>query len=89
MCSRNYTYIQYVRRHLEFASPAWSPWNETDKSTIEKVQIRAVNKISGLQGNTYEEKCLELGLETLEERRRKQDLAQACKILRGKDRDLI
>ena len=79
-------YIQYVRPHLEFASPAWSPWNETDKSTIEKVQIRAVNQISGLRGNTYEEKCIELGLETLEERRRKQDLAQAYKILSGKDR---
>ena len=79
-------YIQYVRPHLEFASPAWSPWNETDKSTIEKVQIRAVNQISGLRGNTYEEKCIELRLETLEERRRKQDLAQAYKILSGKDR---
>ena len=49
-------HIQYVRAHLEFASPAWSPWNETDKSTIEKVQIRAVNQISDLQGKTYEEK---------------------------------
>ena len=43
-------YVRHVRPHLEFASPAWSPWNETDKSTMEKVQIRAVNQISGLQG---------------------------------------
>ena len=52
---------------------------------IEKVQIRAVNCISGLQG-TYEEKCKELGLDTLEERRRKQDLLQTYKICNGKDR---
>ena len=52
---------------------------------IEKVQIRAVNCISGLQG-TYEEKCKELGLDTLEERRRKQDLLQTYKICNGKDK---
>ena len=46
------------------------------------MQIRALNCISGLlqlQG-TYEEKCRELGLDTLEERRRKQDLLQTYKI---------
>ena len=79
-------YVQYVRPHVEFASPAWSPWNETDKAVIEKVQIKAVNMISGLAGKTYEEKCLELGLETLEERRKKQDLLQTYKICSGKDR---
>ena len=78
-------YVQYVRLHLEFSSPAWSPWNEADKAMIEKVQIRAVNCISGLQG-TYEEKCKELGLDTLEERRRKQDLLQTYKICNGKDK---
>ena len=52
---------------------------------IEKVQIRAVNCISGLQG-AYEEKCKELGLDTLEERRRKQDLLQTYKICNGKDK---
>ena len=62
-------YVQYVRPHVEFASPAWSPWTEADKATIEKVQIRAVKMISGLSGTTYEEKCKELGLDTLEDRR--------------------
>ena len=78
-------YIQYVRPHVEFASPSWSPWNEADKTVIENVQKPAVNMISGLIGSTYEEKCRELGLESLEERRRKQDLLQAYKILSGKD----
>ena len=69
-------YVQYVRPHVEFASPAWSPWSETDKLVIENVQKRAVNVISGLTGTTYEEKCRELGLDTLEDRRNKQDLTQ-------------
>ena len=42
--------------------------------------------ISGLSGSSYKEKCLELGLETLEERRKQQDLLQTYKICNGKDR---
>jgi hypothetical protein len=28
-------YVQYVRPHLEFAVPAWSPWLEADKEVLE------------------------------------------------------
>jgi hypothetical protein len=76
-------YKQYVRPHLEFAVPAWSPWNETDKQMLEAVQIKAVRWVSGLDGLTYEEKCKELGLQTLEERRWEQDMTQTFKILHG------
>ena len=79
-------YVQYFRPHVEFALPAWSPWTEQDKALLEKVQKRAVNLVAGLQGNTYEEKCVELGLETLEKRRTKQDLLQTYKILHGVDK---
>ena len=79
-------YIQYVRPHVEFASPAWSPWNEADVKLIEQVQIRAVKMVSGLKGATYLDKCRELGIETMEERRKNQDLVQAYKILTGKDK---
>ena len=41
--------------------------------------------ISGLHG-TYKEKCQELGLDTLEERRRKQDVLHAYKICKRVDR---
>ena len=44
-------YKQYVRPHLEFAAPAWSPWTQGDKETLEKVQRRAVRMVSGLQGS--------------------------------------
>jgi hypothetical protein len=31
-------YTQYVRPHLGFATPAWSPWLVADKQKLEKVQ---------------------------------------------------
>jgi hypothetical protein len=79
-------YMQYVRPHLEFASPAWSPWTEADKAVLEKIQRRAVSMVSGLKGESYEEKLKELGLPTLEERRHQADMLQTFKILRGIDR---
>jgi hypothetical protein len=68
--------MQYVRPHLEFASPAWSPWSEADKTVLEKIQRRAVFMVSGLKGKTYEDKLVELGLPTLEERRHQTDMLQ-------------
>jgi hypothetical protein len=53
-------YKTYVRPHLEFSTPAWSPWSQTDISCIEKVQIKVVNMISGLSSRTYEGKLKEL-----------------------------
>jgi len=79
-------YTQYVRPHLEFSSPAWSPCAATDKEILEKVQRRAVGMISGLKGKSYEEKLEELGLETLEERRHQNDMKQTFKILHGHDK---
>ena len=53
-------YYQYVRSHLEYSTPAWSPWNIADCQSLEKVQEKAINMISGLKGETYEEKLKEL-----------------------------
>jgi hypothetical protein len=78
-------YKQYVRPHLEFSSPAWSPWLEADKEVLEKIQKRAVNMVSGLKASTYEEKLKELGLTTLEERRHQTDMVQVFKIVTGND----
>lgn len=55
-------YKQYVRPHLEFASPAWNPWTEADKDCLEKGQKRTVGMLSGPKGTCYEEKMRELGL---------------------------
>jgi len=79
-------YTQFVRCHLEFAVPVWSPWTVADIDILEKVQKRAVNLITGLVGKSYEEKLVELGIASLESRRKYFDLIQTYKILNGIDR---
>jgi len=43
-------YKQYVRPHLEFSAPAWSPWLQGDKDTLEKVQEKAVKMVAASRG---------------------------------------
>jgi len=78
-------YKQYVRPHLEFASPVWSPWLVGDIKTLEEVQIAAVRMVSGLKSKDYHGRLAELGLTALEERRREMDLVQTFKIVNGID----
>ena len=75
----------YVWPHLEYAAQSWCPWNVADKEILEKVQRRAINMVSNLRGRTYEEKLSELGMVTLEARRRRRDMIQIFKILSGID----
>jgi len=77
-------YKQYVRQHLEFACQAWSPWLQKDVEVLEKVQQRAVRMVGGLKGTTYQERLLELGLQSLEARRAEADLIMTYKVLTGK-----
>jgi hypothetical protein len=67
--------------NFEFASQAWSPWLAGDREVLEKVQKKAVGMVSGLKGKSYEERCAELGLETLETRRIKQDMSLVHKLI--------
>ena len=78
-------YKQYVRPHLEFAVPAWSPWQAGDKEVLEKVQERAVRMVSGLTSHTYADRLKELDLPSLEARRVQFDMVQVYKIVHGKD----
>ena len=75
-----------VRPHLEFAVTAWSPWTEADQKCLEKVQMKAVKMISGMVSHDYKDRLAELGMETLEERRHRMDMAQVYKIVTGKDK---
>ena len=79
-------YKTYVRCILDYASPSWSPWLRTDIKTIEKVQKRMVNMIPGLSGETYQDKLAELGLQSLEDRRKRADMIAVYKILSGHDK---
>ena len=73
-------YKTYVRPHLEFATPAWSPWLERDIEILEKVQRRFVRMVSGLTGTTYEEKLSELNILSLRNRRHYLDLVETFNI---------
>ena len=79
-------YKQYVRCHLEFATSAWNPWTVTDTNLLESVQIRAVKMVTGLSGQTYEEKLKEIGLPSLAARRIRADMLQVFKIVNGFDK---
>jgi hypothetical protein len=76
-------YTRYVRPHLEFSSAAWSPYYQKDIDILEKVQKRAVSMVNGLNGLTYDEKLVALGLEPLLERRKFADLMLMFKVLNG------
>ena len=79
-------YKRYVRVHLEYCSPAWAPWQAGDIEILERVQRRAVRMVSGLKGKNYEQRLAEIGLDTLQNRRRRADLIQTFKILKGIDK---
>ena len=77
---------QYVRPHLEFCSPAWSPWTQADINCLEHIQQRAVRLVSGLRSQDYKDRLQELKLLSLKDRRIKTDMITTYKILNGFDR---
>ena len=68
---------------MEYAVQAWSPHLKKDIKTLEKVQRRAFNIVPELQGLSYERQLLDLGMTSLEERRRRGDLIEVFKIMHG------
>ena len=75
----------YVRPHLEYAVAAWCPWLQADKLMLEKVQRRAVSMVSNFRARNYEDKLVEAGMTTLEQRRERGDLIHMFRIMTGKD----
>ena len=65
-------------------SKQWSPWNQKDIDLLEDVQKRVERMTAGLKTGTYQDKLKELGLPSLEERRRG-DMIQTWKILHKYD----
>ena len=77
-------YKTYVRSLMETACQAWSLRLKSDIAVLEKVQERAVNRVVGLKGRTYEEKLKEVGLLSLEDRRKRGDQIQVWKTVHGR-----
>lgn len=78
-------YKTYIRPHLEYAIQAWSPWLQKDIDCLERVQRRATKLVAGLRNLSYEQRLERLNLTTLEERRRRGDLIETFKLLKGKE----
>jgi hypothetical protein len=62
---------------MEFASPAWNPWQQGDKDVLESVQEKAVKMVSGLKATNFAEHFVQLGLDTLEKGQLDQDMSLA------------
>ena len=79
-------FVSYVRPLLENATPVWSPYSVHDIDTIEKPQrffTRVIFKRCHLSYTDYRDRLRQLGLETLELRRIRNDLVMYYKIMHG------
>ena len=76
-------YSTYVRPHLEYAAPAWSPHLSKDITIIEKVQRRATKLVPFLKNLPYQERLKAFDLTTLYTRRLRGDLIQYFKFIKN------
>ena len=65
----------FIRRRLKIAASTWSPWNEGNIRTLERVQERFVKQRGKVERDA--------GLFTLRERRKQGDLIEPSKTLGG------
>jgi hypothetical protein len=76
-------YPTFIRPHLEFASSVWNNMTKENIKKIEGIQKRATKMVIELRALSYEDRLKELGLTTLEMRRKRGDLIQIYKIKKG------
>ena len=75
-----------VRPHLEYGNVIWSPRFRRDRLEVEKIQRRATKLIPSLRNMPYSDRLEALKLPSLYHRRRRGDMMQTFKILKGIDR---
>jgi len=73
-------YKSFVRPHLEYCSPAWSPHYQKDKELLQRVQHRFTRMFRHLRQLDY---CTRLDIWSLEERRNRADLIKVFNIMTG------
>lgn len=78
-------YKSLVRPILEYGCSIWFPTLKGDINEIEKVQRRATKIIPDLSQKSYPERLKALNLPTLAYRRKRADMLQTFRILKGID----
>jgi hypothetical protein len=76
-------YVAFVRPLLEYCSSAWNPYYIKDIRAIESVQRNATKLVPELRHLEYIDRLKALNLPSLEHRRRRGDLIQFFKIVKG------
>ena len=79
-------YKTYIRPHMEYCVQAWSPYLQKDIQILEKIQRAATKIVPHLKTRSYEDRLSQLGLTTLETRRRRGDLIEAFKIMTDREK---
>ena len=79
-------YKALVRPRMEYAIQAWAPYLKKDMIKLERVQRRATKLVFDIAHLPYEDRLRHLNLTTLEERRKRGDMLQVFKILKGQDK---
>ena len=76
-----FLYRIYIRPHLEYCAPTWSPYLTKDIDALERVQHRATKLVKSLSTLPYENKLISLKLQSLYCCRQRGDLIKTFKIL--------
>ena len=79
-------YKALVRPHLEYASIVWTVIYKKDCIAIENVQRRSTRLVHGVRNLNYTERMTELGLPSLQYRRKRADIVKVFKIMNGIDK---
>ncbi|CAH8658828.1 unnamed protein product [Dicrocoelium dendriticum] len=74
----------FVRPHLEYCVQACPPCLVRDKMALERVLRVGTRLVKGLRGQTYPERLLSLGMQSMHYRRIRGDLILTYRILTGK-----
>ena len=82
-------YTSFVRPHLEYANPVWSPHLRKHIRLLESVQEGATKLVDGMKNLEYTERLKKLDLPTLQHRRQRGDMIQVWNHFNTYDRSTL